>query len=176
MPLPNQFVSTIVKRFKNCKELGDKTFEQLKEEDFFYKPSPESNSIAIIIQHMYGNAMSRFTNFLTEDGEKEWRNRDGEFNEMDCSKEDLISFWNMGWHQVFTTIEALTEEDLEKTIYIRNEPLVVFDALLRQLAHYAYHVGQILYIGKMIRDKDWHSLSIPKNQSREFNAAMNNKS
>ena len=169
MPLPNQFISAIIKRFKTYKDLGDKTFEQLNEADFFYKPSAESNSIAIIIQHMYGNAMSRFSNFLTEDGEKEWRNRDGEFEPMDCSKEDLLSFWKTGWHQVFTTIEALKEEDLEKTIYIRNEPLLVFDALLRQLAHYPYHVGQIVYIGKILRDKQWQSLSIPKNKSREFN-------
>ncbi len=176
MPLPNQFASAIIKRFKTYKDLGDKTFEQLKEEDFFYKPSVESNSIAIIIQHMYGNAMSRFTNFLSEDGEKEWRNRDGEFEPMDCSKEDLLSFWKTGWHQVFITIEALTEEDLEKTIHIRKEPLLVFDALLRQLAHYPYHVGQIVYIGKILRDKEWQSLSIPKNKSREFNDAMPGKS
>ena len=172
MPLPNQFVSAIVKRFKTYKDLGDKTFEQLKEEDFFYKPSAESNSIAIIIQHMYGNAMSRFTNFLTEDGEKEWRNRDGEFKDMNCSKEDLLSFWNMGWHQVFTTIADLTEEDLEKTIYIRTEPLIAYDALLRQLAHYPYHVGQIVYIGKLLKDNEWQSLSIPKNESHEFNQLM----
>ena len=175
MPLPNQFVSAIVKRFKTYKDLGDKTFEQLKEKDFFYKPSAESNSIAIIIQHFYGNAMSRFTNFLTEDGEKEWRNRDGEFNGMDCSKEDLLSFWNMGWHQVFTTIEALREDDLEKTIYIRTEPLIVYDALLRQLAHYPYHVGQIVFIGKMLKDTEWQSLSIPKNKSHEFNSSMAKK-
>ena len=175
MPLPDQFVSSIVKRFKTYKDLGDKTFEQLNDEDFFYKPSPESNSIAIIIQHMYGNAMSRFTNFLTEDGEKEWRNRDGELEAMDCSKEDLLSFWNMGWHQVFTAIEKLTEEDLEKTIYIRTEPLLVFDALLRQLAHYPYHVGQIVYIGKTIKNEAWQNLSIPKNKSHDFNASMAKK-
>lgn len=175
MSLSNEFLPAIIKRFKTYKDLGDKTFEQLEEKDFFYTPSPESNSIAIIIQHIYGNALSRFTNFLTEDGEKDWRNRDAEFEEMDISKQDLLSFWEAGWRQVFLTLDSLIEEDLTKTIYIRTEPLIVFDALLRQLAHYPYHVGQIVYIGRLLKGDQWNSLSIPKNKSNEFNQQMKAK-
>ena len=171
MSVGQQFIPTIAQRFKAYKKLGDDTFKQLQEQDFFFSPSAESNNIAIIIQHFYGNAMSRFTDFLTTDGEKSWRNRDAEFEPMDCSKQDLISFWNTGWHQVLTTIEALTEDDLTKTVLIRSEPLVVFDAVLRQLAHYAYHVGQVVYIGKQIRNSSWKSLSIPRGKSTEYNQA-----
>jgi hypothetical protein len=172
MPFSPDFLPHLIKRFKTYKELGDKTFEQLQDKDFFYQPSSESNSIAIIIQHMYGNAMSRWTNFLTEDGEKEWRKRDEEFETMDVSKQDLISFWNTGWNTVFQTLESLKEEDLDKTIYIRSEPLKAFDAILRQLAHYSYHVGQIVYIGRMITNENWKSLSIPKGESKQYNEKM----
>ena len=149
--------------------MGDKTFAQLTEKDFFFQPSAESNSIAIIIRHMYGNVMSRFTNFLTEDGEKEWRKRDEEFEVMKTTKQDLIADWNIGWGKLFETLESLTEDDLSKTIFIRSEPIVAFDALLRQLAHYPYHIGQIVYIGKMILNNDWHSLSIPKGGTAAYN-------
>ena len=142
--------------------MGDKSFEQLKEADFFYQPTSESNSIAILIQHMYGNMMSRFTNFLTKDGEKEWRKRDAEFEAMELSANDLLSFWNTGWNLAMSTIASLTEADYEKTVLIRSEPITVPDALLRQLAHYSTHVGQIMYIGKMIKNETWVSLSLPK--------------
>jgi hypothetical protein len=175
MSLSSQFLPEIIKRFKTYKELGDKTFEQLNDEDFFYQPSAESNSIAIIIQHVYGNAMSRWTNFLTEDGEKEWRKRDEEFEVMDVNRTDLLSFWNTGWNTVFQTLESLNEEDLEKTVYIRREPLVAFDAILRQLAHYSYHVGQIVYIGKMRKDATWTSLSIPKGGSKFYTPQPNSR-
>jgi hypothetical protein len=172
MSFSSEFLPQIIKRFKNIKELADKTFEQLDDKDFFYQPSPESNSVAIIIQHMYGNAMSRWTNFLTEDGEKEWRKRDAEFEVMDARRNDLLSFWNTGWSVVLQTLESLKEEDLDKTIYIRSEPHIAFDAILRQLAHYSYHVGQIVYLGKLIRDHEWKSLSIPRGQSNVFNDNM----
>jgi hypothetical protein len=172
MSFSSEFLPLITKRFKNYKELGDKTFEQLDDKDFFYQPSLESNSIAIIIQHIYGNAMSRWTNFLTEDGEKEWRKRDEEFEVMDAKRNDLLSFWNTGWSLVFQTLESLKEEDLDKTIYVRSEPLKAFDAILRQLAHYSYHVGQVVYLGKLIRDHEWKSLSIPRAQSGRFDDNM----
>ena len=156
------FLKDTIKRFTYYKELGDKTFEQLQSADFFYQPNEESNSIAIIIQHMYGNMLSRWTNFLTEDGEKYWRKRDAEFEAMECSKADLLAFWNDGWKCLIDTLSSLTETDLDKTVYIRTEPLLVYDAILRQLAHYPYHVGQIVYIGRMIKQKNWTSLSIPK--------------
>lgn len=162
------FLKDCIKRFRYYKELGDKTFEQLNEEDFFYQPNLSSNSIAIIIQHMYGNMLSRWTNFLTEDGEKDWRKRDAEFEAMSISREDLLSFWNEGWKCLLTTLESLQPDDLMKTVTIRTEPLLVYDAILRQLAHYPYHVGQIVYIGRMIRDNEWSSLSIPKGESKIY--------
>lgn len=173
MSLQSEFLPEIIRRFKTYKALGDKTFEQLEEKDFFSQPSSESNSIAVIIQHMYGNAMSRWTNFLTEDGEKEWRKRDAEFEAMHINKQDLLSFWNAGWDTMFNTFEALTTDDLDKTIYIRSEPHKAFDAILRQLAHYSYHVGQIVYLGKLYKNDEWRSLSIPRGQSIAFNEQMN---
>ena len=168
MSFEESFLKDSIKRFKYYKELGDKTFEQLSEADLFYQPSTESNSIAVIVQHLYGNMLSRWTNFLTEDGEKEWRKRDAEFEVMHGSKQDLLSFWNEGWQCLLTTLESLQPEDLTKTITIRTEPLRVYDAILRQLAHYPYHVGQIAYLGRMIRNEAWVSLSIPKGNSAAY--------
>ena len=145
------FLKDAIKRFIYYKELGDKTFVQLEEKDFFWQPDAANNSIAVIIQHMYGNMVSRWTNFLSEDGEKHWRRRDAEFEQMQCSKQDLLAFWNEGWKCLIDTLETLTEEDLNRTVAIRTEPLKVYDAVLRQLAHYPYHVGQIVYIGKIIQ-------------------------
>jgi hypothetical protein len=175
MSFASGFLKDSIKRFKSYKELGDKTFEQLEEKDFFYQPNSESNSIAIIVQHLYGNMLSRWTNLLTEDGEKTWRKRDAEFEVQDLSKEDVISFWNEGWKCLFSALESLTEDDLTKNINIRGESLPVYDAILRQLAHYPSHVGQITYIGKMLKGKDWKSLSIPKHQSNTFNQSMGHK-
>jgi hypothetical protein len=172
MSFEKAFIADVIKRFRNYKDLGDKTLAQLGEADFFFRPSPESNSIAIIIQHMYGNMLSRWTNFLTEDGEKHWRNRDAEFENTAISKADLLSFWQEGWTCLLTTLDSLQPEDLVKTIYIRTEPLVAYDAILRQLAHYPYHVGQIITLSKMIKDKEWQPLSIAKGQSDAFNKGM----
>jgi len=169
------FLTDVIKRFKNYKDLGDKTFAQLEEKDFFYQPNDASNSIAMIIQHMYGNMLSRWTNFLTEDGEKPWRKRDAEFEPTECSTEDLMAFWNDGWKCLFTALEGLQPTDLDKTIYIRTEPLTVYDAILRQLAHYPYHVGQIVYIGRMIKDANWQSLSVARGASQQYNKAMKEK-
>jgi uncharacterized damage-inducible protein DinB len=162
------FLNDSIKRFKYYKELGDKTFEQLSEADFFYQPSSESNSIAVTVQHMYGNMLSRWTNFLTEDGEKEWRKRDAEFEIIQCSKADIISFWNDGWKCMLDTLESLKPENLTKTVTIRTEPLSVYDAILRQLAHYPYHVGQIVYLGRLLKNEEWKSLSIPKGKSVDY--------
>lgn len=162
------FLKDSIKRFKYYKELGDKTFEQIDEAAVFYQPTTESNSIAIIVQHMYGNMLSRWTNFLTEDGEKEWRKRDAEFEPMQCTKQDILAFWNDGWKCMFDTLESLRPGDLTKTVTIRTEPLTVYDAILRQLAHYPYHVGQIVYIGRMVKNEGWKSLSIPKGDSAAY--------
>lgn len=166
------FLQSSIKKFKAQKSLGDKTFAQLDEKDFLFKPSKESNSIAVIVQHMKGNMLSRWTNFLTEDGEKPWRERDAEFEDVLSTKEEVINAWNAGWNCVLNVLESLKLEDVMKTITIRGEPLLVVDAIIRQLDHYGYHVGQIVYIAKLIKDEAWQTLSIAKNKSNEFNKAM----
>lgn len=167
-----EYLQTTIRRFRQYKELGDKTFAQLIDADFHYRPNNESNSIAVIIRHMAGNMISRWTNFLTEDGEKSYRNRDEEFGiDTTQRKEDLIAMWEKGWAVFLNTLATLTEDDLLKTVYIRQEPLSVIDAINRQLAHYPYHVGQITYLGKMIRDRQWQSLSIPRGQSQQYNTS-----
>ena len=164
-----EFLSVSVKRMKYYKELGEKTFEQLDDKDFHFQPSSESNSIAVMIQHIAGNMLSRFTNFLTEDGEKDWRNRDGEFEAHDYNKQQLIELWNKGWNCFFDTLESLNENDLVKIVSIRGERLSAIDAIIRQLAHYPYHIGQIVYVGRLIKNESWKNLSIPKGASQAYN-------
>lgn len=156
------FIESAIKRLRYYKELGDKTLAVLNTADMHVAPNEESNSIAVIIQHMAGNMLSRWTDFLTTDGEKEWRNRDAEFVISTASKEQLLALWEKGWNCCFNAIGNLKEEQLLQTIYIRGEGLSVVDAINRQLAHYPYHVGQIIYIAKMIKDDQWESLSIPR--------------
>ena len=168
--LSKEYIETVIKRAKYYKSLGDKTFEQLADFDFHYQPNAVSNSIAIIIQHLHGNMMSRWTNFLQEDGEKEWRQRDAEFEAQDFNKYQLLLLWEEGWNCFLTALKPLKKKHLLKTIFIRKEPLTVMDAINRQLAHYPYHVGQIVYIGRMIKIEQWKNLSIPKNESTQFNA------
>jgi len=169
------FLQSAIKRLAYYKELGDKTFATLNDADFHYHPNEESNSIAVIIQHISGNMRSRWTNFLNSDGEKDWRNRDQEFEIISSSKEQLLAMWEQGWDVCLGAIKALTEDDLAKTIYIRNEGLSVIDAINRQLAHYPYHVGQIIYVAKIIKNDKWQSLSIPRNKSQQFNDSMKTK-
>ncbi len=167
------FLQDVIKRMQTYKDLGDKTFAQLQEADLHYRPGEDSNSIATIVQHMHGNMLSRFTHFLTEDGEKPWRNRDAEFEERQfLPKENILALWNEGWHCVMNALHSLQPADLMKTVYIRAEPLLVYDAILRQLAHYPYHVGQMVMLGKMIKGSNWQSLSIPKGKSKDFNEAL----
>ncbi len=164
------FLETAIRRLKYYKELGDKTFAQLDEVDFYYQPNAASNSISVIIRHLHGNMLSRWTNFLMEDGEKEWRRRDDEFEVHSCSKEQLLELWEKGWDCFLQALEPLKKKDLKKTIYIRQEALTVVDAINRQLAHYPYHIGQIIYIARMIKNEDWKNLSIPKGQSQDYNS------
>lgn len=166
------FLDSIIKRFKEYKSLGEKTFDQLDDEAVHVQPNEASNSIAVIIQHLHGNMLSRWTNFLTEDGEKIWRQRDDEFEPHSFSKQELLDKWNEGWKVFLDTLESLTPGDLSKTITIRSQPLNVVDAINRQLAHYSYHVGQIVYLGRWIKNGDWKSLSIPKGGSNAFNEKM----
>jgi hypothetical protein len=164
-----------IKRFEYYKSLGDKTFEQLSDEQLFWQYNEESNSIAIIVKHVAGNMLSRWTNFLTEDGEKTWRNRDGEFINGFKTKQDVIDFWEKGWKCFFNALDQINDENLYSTIYIRGEAHSVIDAVFRQLAHYPYHIGQMVYIAKMIKNDDWKTLSIARNKSQEFNAEMKDK-
>ncbi len=164
------YLSGAKKQFAYYKQLGDKTFEQLTNtEAFFWQYNDESNSIAIIVKHLWGNMLSRWTDIFTTDGEKENRFRDTEFENDAQTKEQVIERWNAGWQCFFDTLNTLTPEDLDRIIYIRNEGHTVLDAINRQLAHYPYHVGQIVFIGKMLQNQQWQSLSIPRNKSNEYN-------
>ncbi len=167
------YLQSVIKRFAGYKELAEKTFIQLEDKDLHYKPNEESNSIAVIIQHMSGNMLSRWTGFLSGDGEKEERDRDAEFTVRSHSRRELLELWEKGWNCMMETLSSLQEDDLTRIIRIRNEPHSVIDAINRQLSHYPYHVGQIVYIGKMILNDHWKSLSIPRGQSEEFNRRMN---
>lgn len=163
------YLSSITKQFEYYKSLGDKTIEQLSLEELKKEFVQDSNSVAIIVKHLAGNMLSRWTNFLTEDGEKEWRHRDSEFEDNYTSKKDLLAHWNEGWNCLFKAITPLKEQDLERIIYIRNQGHTVTEAINRQLAHYAYHVGQIVFLGKLLRGENWTSLSIPKGDSSKYN-------
>lgn len=175
MNLGDEFLKSVIRRLKYYKELGDKTFDQLTNEDFHFQPNKENNSIAVNIQHMAGNMLSRWTDFLTSDGEKEWRNRDTEFEEQDMTKQQLLDFWEKGWTCCIGSLQSLTGDDLLKTIHIRDEGLLVVDAINRQLAHYPYHIGQIIYIARIIKNETWKCLSIPKGGSVQFNQQLRSK-
>lgn len=163
------FLSSTRKQFEYYKMLGERTFDQLQEDDFFWQYNEESNSIAIIVKHLWGNMLSRWTDFLTSDGEKEWRNREEEFEADIKSKEELMAKWKEGWTCLFTALDSINEENFEQKIYIRNQAHTIVEAVNRQLAHYSYHLGQIVYLGRMIKGSEWKSLSIPKGKSKEFN-------
>ncbi|WP_261513094.1 DUF1572 domain-containing protein [Chryseobacterium paludis] len=164
-----------IKRFEYYKSLGDKSFEQLSDEQMFWQYNVESNSIAVIVKHIAGNMISRWTNFLTEDGEKPGRKRNEEFVNTFKTKQEAIGFWEAGWKCVFDALNQINEENLYTTIYIRGEGHLVIDAVFRQLAHYPYHIGQIVYIAKMMKNNDWNTLSIARNKSQEFNEEIKNK-
>jgi len=167
--MTNDYLGSIKKQFEYYKMLAEKTFAQLTDEQLFWQYNQESNSISIIVNHLSGNMLSRWTDFLITDGEKEWRNRESEFDNDIKSRAELISKWNAGWQCMFTAINQLTESDLTREVFIRNQGHTVTEAINRQLAHYPYHIGQIVFIGKMICDGNWTSLSIPKGHSQEYN-------
>lgn len=166
----NDYLESIKKQFQYYKMLGDKTFLQLSDQQLFWQYNAESNSIATIVKHLHGNMLSRWTDFLTTDGEKDWRNRDAEFENDIKSKAELLAKWDEGWQCLFDAINTLNATDLQKEVFIRNQGHSVLEAINRQYAHYCYHVGQIVYIGKMISDEKWVSLSIPKGNSTPYNA------
>ncbi len=166
--IEKHFLENAIGVFKSYKSLADKAMLQLSnDKEFHYAPDQESNSIAIIIKHISGNMISRWTDFLTTDGEKPNRNRDTEFIEGTETREQLIQIWEKGWNVFFNTLNSLTEKDLMKAVTIRGEGLTVIQALNRQTAHYAYHIGQIVFLAKHIKNTEFKSLSIPKNKSAE---------
>lgn len=168
--MTNDYLESVKKQMEYYKMVGEKAMAQLPEEKLFWQYNSESNSIATIVKHLWGNMLSRWTNFLTTDGEKEWRNREAEFDNDLQSKEELMAKWNEGWKCLFDAIDPLTTSDLDKEIFIRNMGHTVVEAINRQLAHYPYHIGQIVFIAKMICDDKWKSLSIAKGNSTAYNA------
>ena len=163
------YLKSARRQFEYYKMLGEKAMQQIEDTALFYQPNEETNSIAIIVKHLWGNMLSRWTNFLTEDGEKPWRERDAEFENTLRTREELLQKWHEGWQCLFGALDSITDQDLERIIYIRNEGHTVLEAINRQIAHYSYHVGQIVFIAKMIRNEGWTSLSIPRNKSGDYN-------
>jgi len=170
------YLPSVIKLFEYYKELGEKTFEQVSEENLFWQYNEASNNIATIVKHLSGNMISRWTDLLNSDGEKDWRNRDFEFENDIESREQMIAVWNKGWACLFDALNNLTEADLAKQIFIRNMEHTVTEAINRQLTHYAYHVGQIVFIGKMVVNEKWNSLSIPRGGSKKYNKEKFSKS
>lgn len=164
------YLESIKKQFLYYKTLGEKAMAQLEPQQLFISVNDDTNSIAVIVKHISGNMLSRWTDFLTTDGEKDWRDRDNEFENTLDSKEEVLKIWNNGWNCFFEAINALKPEQLSQIIYIRNEGHTVVEAINRQLAHYPYHIGQIVFYAKMLKKSEWESLSIPKNSSNHYNA------
>lgn len=170
------YLESVKKQFLAYKTLGEKCFAQLTEEELNRQPGAGSNSITTIVRHMHGNLMSRFTNFLTEDGEKSWRQRDQEFApNRPLDRPELIRIWEEGWNCLFSTLNTLEPSDLTITVTIRTEPHTAIDAINRQLAHHCSHVGQIVLLGKIYKQENWLSLSIPVGESGSFNEKMAQK-
>lgn len=169
------YLDSVRKQFLYYKTLGEKTFEQLNPDQLFIALNENTNSIAVIVKHLSGNMLSRWTDFLTTDGEKYWRNRDAEFESTIETKEALIEEWNKGWTCFLTTLDELKPQQLSHVIYIRNEGHTVIEAINRQLAHYSYHIGQIVFYGKLLKTTEWNSLSIPKNKSIDYNTTKFSK-
>lgn len=168
--MTSDYLSSARKQFEYYKSLGDKTFAQVSDDMLYWQYNADSNSIATVVKHLWGNMLSRWTDFLTSDGEKEWRDREAEFENDIQSREEMLSKWEEGWQCLFHALDPLQEEDLGRMIYIRNMGHTVTEAINRQLAHYAYHVGQIVMLGKMVSAGPWQSLSIPKGGTQAFNA------
>ena len=174
--LATHYLEDSIASLRAYKKLADKAIAQLKEDEFFKTLDPESNSIAVNIKHMAGNMLSRWTDFLTTDGEKPERDRDMEFEMLPgTTRGDMLAYWQQGWKCVFDAVEPLQPDDLMRTVRIRGQDHTVIQAINRQLAHYAYHVGQIVFLAKHFKSSEWQSLSVPRNKSAEFNAYLEKK-
>lgn len=166
----DRFLIDINKQFRYYKSLGDKALAQVTDEEFYFRAHEELNSIAIIVKHICGNLLSRFTQFRTTDGEKPWRRRDEEFMMKSKVRADMMEIWDKAWTVLFNELDALTANDLDETITIRTQPHSISTALIRSLAHISNHIGQILLLAKAFKKEEWKSLSIPKGQSEAFNS------
>jgi len=163
------YINSVIQQFKYYESLGNKAFAQLNDEELFWEYNTDSNSVVIIVKHLWGNMKSRWTDFLTSDGEKTWRKRDEEFEADIKDREELLQKWQEGWACLFTALDSINEDNFDTIIYIRNQGHSIPEAINRQLAHYAYHIGQIVFIGKMLKGNAWQSLSIPKGDSKTYN-------
>jgi len=172
MNIGQTYLEIVQKRFKSVKELGDKTLSQLDNEQLHWAINEESNSIAIIVKHVSGNMISRWTDFLTTDGEKATRNRDDEFTDSLQTKEEIMTVWEQGWQVFLRALQGLTEADLQGFVTIRGEQHSVIDAIERQMSHYSLHVGQIVYIAKQLKGSEWQTVSIARGQSQAFTESM----
>ena len=167
--MKTEYLNSVKKQFEYYKSVGEKTIDQVDEKDLFWQYNEESNSIAITVNHLRGNMKSRWTDFLTSDGEKEWRNRDLEFESVIKTKNELLEKWDDGWRCLFNALDSVNADNFDTKVYIRNQEHSIIEAVNRQLAHYCYHIGQIVYVGKMIKGNKWGSLTIPKRKSTDFN-------
>ncbi len=171
--LEQAYLAGAAREFRRLKKLADDALAQISGADFFHRPDASSNSVALIVKHVAGNLRSRWTDFLTADGEKPDRHRDREFEiAAGDTREALLHRWEEGWRRVFETLESLAPADLAKTVFIRGEPHSVMEAIQRQLTHNAYHAGQIVFLAKRLRAGEWKTLSIPRGKTEEFNARM----
>lgn len=167
--ISRNYLEDAIRSFRSYKRLAERALEQVGDDEFFVQIDEESNSLAVMVKHIAGNQRSRWRDFLTSDGEKPDRNRDTEFELIDETRESLMAFWESGWATLFEALESLSADDLEKTVTIRGEPHTVVEAINRQLTHYPYHIGQIVFLAKHLRASEWKTLSVPRNRSAEFN-------
>lgn len=168
--MPADFLPSARKQFAYYKLLGEQALAQVPDAQLFWQPNPACNSLASIVKHLAGNMRSRWTDFLTTDGEKPWREREAEFDNDLTTRAEVAAAWEAGWQCLFTALDGLTETDLNELIYIRHQGHTVLEAINRQLAHYPHHVGQLVLMGKLICGEAWQSLSIPRGNSAAFNA------
>jgi uncharacterized damage-inducible protein DinB len=165
----DNYLADAIRSFRSYKRLAERALDQVSNDEFFAQIDEESNSLAVIVKHIAGNLRSRWTDFLTTDGEKPDRYRDTEFELIGDTRESLMQYWDTGWQTLFDALQPLSADDLSTTVTIRGEPHTVVEAINRQLTHYAYHVGQIVFLAKHLRSADWKTLSVPRNRSAQFN-------
>ena len=166
--LINNYLTDTIRSFRSYKHLAERALEQVTDEEFFVQIDPESNSIGIIVKHIAGNLRSRWRDFLTTDGEKPDRHRDTEFELVEDTRDSIMEAWESGWRTLFDTLDDLSLEDIARTVTIRGEPHTVIEAINRQLTHYSYHVGQIVFLAKHLRSSEWKTLSVPRDRSKEY--------